>query len=188
MNGQRRLAHATKWERPSGSPLDSGHQVGHSEQWTGSRKVLYLARRHSDYIVYVVFFERLCRHIDVPTLGHLNQGVRTSMSHIRSRRCSPQHCCRLRGAMVLVQRRRQQHPPAPRRLLFLENIFDVPPTDTPVKYLEMSREYDVTMSIDLIGARIIVLNSLSAVMDLLEKRSSIYSDRSASCTFDVSLA
>ncbi|EMD36387.1 hypothetical protein CERSUDRAFT_138007, partial [Gelatoporia subvermispora B] len=57
-------------------------------------------------------------------------------------------------------------------------MFDVPRKDMHIKLRELSREYgsDV-ISLRLTGTRIIALNSMTAILDLLEKRSSIYSDR-----------
>ncbi|KAK7044445.1 cytochrome p450 [Favolaschia claudopus] len=77
-----------------------------------------------------------------------------------------------------LARRRKPLPPGPRGLPLVGNLFDVPKTQDWLCYIEMSRKYDSDIiSVNLAGNTVIVLNSLTAANDLLENRSSIYSDR-----------
>ena len=89
------------------------------------------------------------------------------------------------------------HPPGPAGLPFIGNLRDIPPDPAWSTYLEWSKKYSgcniALMSLHLysfvyphivesdivrmnvFGSNIIVLNSLSASVDLLERRSSNYS-------------
>ncbi|KAF7977288.1 hypothetical protein HWV62_4251 [Athelia sp. TMB] len=85
-------------------------------------------------------------------------------------------------------------PPGPHGLPLIGNLLDMPTTEEWIQYKQWSREYsecpteyevpeaDYIEESDIIhlnvcGTRIIVLNSLKMVVDLLDKRSSIYSSR-----------
>ncbi|KAJ7142241.1 cytochrome P450 [Mycena epipterygia] len=70
-------------------------------------------------------------------------------------------------------------PPGPRKLPIVGNIFDLPPAFEWKTYQDWSRQYNSDIiQLDLAGKSVIVLSSLEATDDLLEKRSSIYSGRS----------
>ncbi|KAJ7146860.1 cytochrome P450, partial [Mycena epipterygia] len=69
-------------------------------------------------------------------------------------------------------------PPGPRKLPIIGNIFDLPSGFEWKTYKEWSRQYNSDIiHLDLAGTSVIVLSSLKATEELLEKRSSIYSDR-----------
>ncbi|KAJ7662334.1 cytochrome P450, partial [Mycena rosella] len=69
-------------------------------------------------------------------------------------------------------------PPGPRKLPLVGNLFDVPPTFQWERYKQWSQQYNSdVIHLSLAGKSVIVLSSLEAAEDLLEKRSSIYSDR-----------
>ncbi|TFK89937.1 cytochrome P450 [Polyporus arcularius HHB13444] len=76
--------------------------------------------------------------------------------------------------------RRPPLPPGPRGLPLVGNLFQIPePSASPWHaYCAWGREHksDV-ISVCALGTNIVILNSLNAVTDLLDKRSSIYSDR-----------
>ncbi|KAI0348407.1 cytochrome P450 [Trametopsis cervina] len=73
---------------------------------------------------------------------------------------------------------RLPHPPGPPGLPLIGNLLDVPKESTWLTYFAMSEKYDSDIiRLNVMGTNIIVLNSAQAVSDLLEKRSSNYSDR-----------
>ncbi|KAJ7146858.1 cytochrome P450 [Mycena epipterygia] len=78
----------------------------------------------------------------------------------------------------LNTRSRLPLPPGPRKMPIVGNIFDLPPGFEWKTYKNWSRQYNSNIiHLDLAGMSVIVLSSLEATEDLLEKRSSIYSDR-----------
>ncbi|KAJ7146857.1 cytochrome P450 [Mycena epipterygia] len=80
--------------------------------------------------------------------------------------------------LKLTTRSRLPLPPGPRKMPIVGNIFDLPPGFEWKTYKDWSRQYNSDIiQLDLAGTSVIVLSSLEATADLLEKRSSIYSDR-----------
>ncbi|KAJ7137205.1 cytochrome P450 [Mycena epipterygia] len=72
-------------------------------------------------------------------------------------------------------------PPGPRKLPIVGNIFDLPPGSEWKTYKNWSRQYNSDIiHLNFAGTSVIVLSSLEAAEELLERRSSIYSDRPAS--------
>ncbi|KAJ7237762.1 cytochrome P450, partial [Mycena rebaudengoi] len=70
-------------------------------------------------------------------------------------------------------------PPGPRKLPLVGNLLDIPADLAWEKYMEWSKEYNSDIiHLNLAGQSVIVLSSLEATEDLLEKRSALYSDRS----------
>ncbi|KAI9061840.1 cytochrome P450 [Trametes sanguinea] len=87
--------------------------------------------------------------------------------------------------LLFVWIRRLNHralPPGPRRLPLVGNIFDVPKggPNAVNAYRELAAKYGDVVVLNRYGQILLVLSSATAVMDLLEKRSAIYSDRTAS--------
>ncbi|KAJ7189270.1 cytochrome P450 [Mycena filopes] len=69
-------------------------------------------------------------------------------------------------------------PPGPRKLPLVGNIFDMPPAFEWETYAEWGRKYDSdVIHLNLAGQSVVVLLSYTAMVDLLEKRSALYSDR-----------
>ncbi|THH00014.1 hypothetical protein EW026_g2458 [Hermanssonia centrifuga] len=69
------------------------------------------------------------------------------------------------------------HPPGPPGLPLIGNLRDIPPNPAWLTYRQWSREYcSALVRLNVFGNNIVVVNSLEAVTDLLEKRSSVYSD------------
>ncbi|KAJ7495381.1 cytochrome P450 [Mycena latifolia] len=86
------------------------------------------------------------------------------------------------GYSIYWRRNRSQLPlpPGPPKLPLVGNLFDVPANFQWEKWMEWSKEYNSDIiHLNLGGQSVIVLSSLEATTTLLEKRSSIYSDRSA---------
>ncbi|KAH9019123.1 cytochrome P450 [Lactarius pseudohatsudake] len=109
------------------------------------------------------------------------------------------------GVALLVMRsskRRLPYPPGPKRLPVVGNLFGMPSQEEWVAYRKWSEKLGVKhmhsrrfhlvpaesqperpssgsdiIHADVIGSHIVILNSIKAANELLEKRSSIYSDR-----------
>ncbi|KAF5341606.1 hypothetical protein D9758_014087 [Tetrapyrgos nigripes] len=80
----------------------------------------------------------------------------------------------------VLRYRRLPLPPGPPGYPIIGNIFDIPPKSSRgwVTYKDMSKKYGSDIiHLDLLGTPLIVVNSLKAATELLDKRSSNYSDR-----------
>ncbi|KAI0259752.1 cytochrome P450 [Gloeopeniophorella convolvens] len=80
--------------------------------------------------------------------------------------------------VIRARGRRLSYPPGPRRLPIIGNLLDMPSREEWVVYKRWSDDFgsDV-VHVDVLGSHIIILNSMEATKQLLERRSSIYSDR-----------
>ncbi|CAE6452064.1 unnamed protein product [Rhizoctonia solani] len=75
--------------------------------------------------------------------------------------------------------RRLRHPPSPRSLPFIGNLFSAPPGLDYLAYMKLGKQLNSDIIyMDMMGQPFIILNSAQIASDLLEKRSAIYSDRS----------
>lgn len=74
-------------------------------------------------------------------------------------------------------RRRKRCPPGPQPLPILGNMFEIPTENAWETYAQWKEEYGDIIYLEVLGAPMVILNSSKACNDLLEKRSSIYSDR-----------
>ncbi|EKM55870.1 uncharacterized protein PHACADRAFT_144742 [Phanerochaete carnosa HHB-10118-sp] len=74
--------------------------------------------------------------------------------------------------------KRPCYPPGPKGLPIIGNLFDVPSDYAWITYRELGRRYgsDI-LHFEVFGLHIVVLNSMEAAEDLLDKRSGISSDR-----------
>ncbi|THV05395.1 cytochrome P450 [Dendrothele bispora CBS 962.96] len=68
-------------------------------------------------------------------------------------------------------------PPGPKGLPIVGNIFDMPSENAWVTFAKWGEVYGDISSITVFGQTIVVLNSARAAFELLDKKSSIYSDR-----------
>ncbi|KAE9397734.1 cytochrome P450 [Gymnopus androsaceus JB14] len=78
--------------------------------------------------------------------------------------------------MKSLSKSKHRMPPGPRGLPILGNIFQLPQFQW-LKFTEWKEQYGPIFSLNLAGNPVIVLNSHEVVTELLEKRSTIYSDR-----------
>ncbi|KAI0253723.1 cytochrome P450 [Lactifluus subvellereus] len=75
------------------------------------------------------------------------------------------------------RRRGLPYPPGPPSRPIIGNLFDVPKESPWTKYADISNNYGDIFCLRIFGQVIVVLNSLSAIKDLLEKRGDVYADR-----------
>ncbi|KAI0800105.1 cytochrome P450 [Fomes fomentarius] len=68
-------------------------------------------------------------------------------------------------------------PPGPRPLPIVGNFFDTPTKDMEHAFYELNKRYGDIVYLNTFGQSMIVLGTHEAALDLLEKRSSNYSDR-----------
>ncbi|TFK32637.1 cytochrome P450 monooxygenase [Crucibulum laeve] len=73
--------------------------------------------------------------------------------------------------------RRTPFPPGPRGIPLVGNIFDLPKKYEWIHWAKYKDMYGPISSVSVMGTRIVLLNSLDACIELLERRSSIYSNR-----------
>ncbi|KAJ7917029.1 cytochrome P450 [Mycena leptocephala] len=89
-------------------------------------------------------------------------------------------CATISLAIYFLRLRRKclPLPPGPRKLPLVGNLFDLPSTFEWETYMEWSKHYNSDIiHLNVAGTSIIVLSSSEAAVNLLEKRSAIYSDR-----------
>ncbi|KAI0369518.1 cytochrome P450 [Pilatotrama ljubarskyi] len=89
-------------------------------------------------------------------------------------------CLPLLAVYNYVKRRGVRYPPGPAGLPLIGNALDIPsPHEYPwLKYHQMSKEYGTEiLRLNALGTNIIMLDTLKPAIELLDKRSSIYSDR-----------
>ncbi|KAG5645609.1 hypothetical protein DXG03_005747 [Asterophora parasitica] len=68
-------------------------------------------------------------------------------------------------------------PPGPRGWPIIGNMFDLAPRGDPLPWLDHKDLYGPISSVTVLGQTIVLLNDLKTSVDLLDKRSSIYSGR-----------
>ncbi|KAI0263940.1 cytochrome P450 [Gloeopeniophorella convolvens] len=88
-------------------------------------------------------------------------------------------CIALLTSVIKNRKRRGLlYPPGPRPWPIIGNLLDIPKTHSWLTYIEMGEKYgSEIISVSVFGQAIVVLNSIRAAKDLLEKRGEIYSDR-----------
>jgi hypothetical protein len=90
--------------------------------------------------------------------------------------------------LVLVKRRTGRtlpYPPGPKPLPLLGNLFDLPSGKDWLTYRAWNDLYGDVVSLNVLGRRIVILGSMAAATDLLDKRSAVYSSRSSDPIMDL---
>ncbi|KAG2135247.1 cytochrome P450 [Suillus clintonianus] len=72
---------------------------------------------------------------------------------------------------------RTPYPPGPRGWPLLGNILDMPHIKPWLTFAEWGKKYGDVSHIEVLGRHIIVLNSVKTAMEMLDKKSTLYSDR-----------
>ncbi|KAF9483153.1 cytochrome P450 [Pholiota conissans] len=83
----------------------------------------------------------------------------------------------LRLLTKLATNKNRKYLPGPPRLPLIGNLLQMPATDAWETYLKWRDTYGDAIYLEVLGAPVVVLNTYQACIDLLEKRSDIYSDR-----------
>ncbi|KZT36951.1 cytochrome P450 [Sistotremastrum suecicum HHB10207 ss-3] len=78
---------------------------------------------------------------------------------------------------VIASRKNGPLPPGPKPLFLVGNVVDLPKSHDWFTFEKWGKQYGDVVHVSALGQPIIVLNSHRACLDLLEKKSSIYSDR-----------
>ncbi|KAF8971248.1 cytochrome P450 [Flammula alnicola] len=79
--------------------------------------------------------------------------------------------------LVAGRKNKAKYLPGPPRLPFIGNLLQMPQSDAWETYLEWKETYGDAIYLEVLGAPVMVLNTYQGCVDLLEKRSDIYSDR-----------
>ncbi|KAJ6508628.1 cytochrome P450 [Mycena sanguinolenta] len=68
-------------------------------------------------------------------------------------------------------------PPGPKPRFLVGNLFDIPTKSAWITYTEWGKQYGDVVHVQMLGKHVVILNSVKAATELLEKRATIYSDR-----------
>ncbi|KAK0205274.1 cytochrome P450 [Desarmillaria ectypa] len=91
--------------------------------------------------------------------------------------------CAVITTLTLIQclvngtKTRRTLPPGPKELPLIGNLLDMPTEKEWLTFAKWGELYGNIMSVAFFGQHLIILNSAKTAMDLLDKKSSIYSDR-----------
>ncbi|KAG1863085.1 cytochrome P450 [Suillus subluteus] len=78
---------------------------------------------------------------------------------------------------VFVKKNHAPYPPGPRGLPLVGNIQDIPHVKPWLTFAEWGKKYGDISHVNVLGQHIFVLNSVKTAVEMLDKKSSIYSDR-----------
>ncbi|EKM56472.1 uncharacterized protein PHACADRAFT_207702 [Phanerochaete carnosa HHB-10118-sp] len=82
-------------------------------------------------------------------------------------------------ALIARSRQRAPYPPGPKGLPVVGNVTEMPTSHEWLKFAEWADKYGNIIHLNLLGQPMVVLNSAKHAIELLDKRSNIYSDRPA---------
>ncbi|KZT69378.1 cytochrome P450 [Daedalea quercina L-15889] len=80
-------------------------------------------------------------------------------------------------SMYVRSANRSGLPPGPKRVPFLGNVHQIPRTDQHITFMQWATQYGDVVYAEFFGKPMVILSSVKAVNDLLEKRSAKYSSR-----------
>ncbi|KAF9050355.1 cytochrome P450 [Panaeolus papilionaceus] len=78
---------------------------------------------------------------------------------------------------IVSRVRRPKYPPGPTRLPLVGNLLQLPKEEAWVTYKDWKEKYGDVIYLEVMGSPMVILNTYQACVDILEKRSDIYSDR-----------
>ncbi|KAG1878399.1 cytochrome P450 [Suillus tomentosus] len=78
---------------------------------------------------------------------------------------------------IFVKKNPAPYPPGPRGLPLVGNLQDIPRDKSWLTFTEWGKKYGDISHINVLGMHIVVLNSVESAVEMLDKKSSIYSDR-----------
>ncbi|KAJ7177177.1 cytochrome P450 [Mycena filopes] len=88
--------------------------------------------------------------------------------------------------LLRIRRRsRRTQPPGPPKDPFIGHVRYMPSAQSSVVFHEWAQKYGSVMQLEVLGQRLIILDTYQAASDLLEKRGAIYSDRPAFPLYDL---
>ncbi|CCL99497.1 uncharacterized protein FIBRA_01515 [Fibroporia radiculosa] len=80
-------------------------------------------------------------------------------------------------SLILSSKRKGPLPPGPRGWPIIGNVFDMPTSYQWKTYTQWAEKWGDIISVTLLGQPVVVVSSLEHVTELLERRSTLYSDR-----------
>ncbi|KAG2032312.1 cytochrome P450 [Suillus americanus] len=78
---------------------------------------------------------------------------------------------------VVIKKNPASYPPGPRGWPLIGNILDVPRVKPWLTFTEWGKKYGDITHIEVLGRHIIVLNSVKSAMEMMDSKSTLYSDR-----------
>ncbi|KAG1874873.1 cytochrome P450 [Suillus subluteus] len=78
---------------------------------------------------------------------------------------------------VVIKKNPTPYPPGPRGWPLIGNVLDMPRIKPWLAFTEWGQKYGDITHIEVLGRHIVVLNSVKTVMDMLDSKSTLYSDR-----------
>jgi hypothetical protein len=89
------------------------------------------------------------------------------------------------GLLVLAALKRQAarrklpRPPGPKPLPLVGNLFDFPKEKAWLTYRALNERYGDVVYLEALGTKLLILGTSTAVNDLMDRRSAVYSSRSS---------